>query len=115
MHVTDVPDPRVASGDPDQAITVLDKPYALHDHAIQRMELRLYANPGGWTITAYVEMDGHTVETTYEEGSGGDSPLQDAAEFLASSLGPAGAILRAGIVLKAALDRHSGDARPGKV
>lgn len=105
MHITDIPDPRVASGEPDQTITISDKPYTMYGSAIQRMELRLYANPDGWTITAYVEMDGHTVETIYEEGSGGDSPLQDAAEFLASSLGPASTILRAGIVLKAALDR----------
>lgn len=104
MHVTDVPDPHAISGDPDQTITVSDKPYTIYDHTVQRVELRLYTNPDGWTITAYIEMDGHTVETAYEEGRGGGTPLHDAAKFLASSLGPAGTILRAGIILRAALD-----------
>ena len=105
MHITDIPDPRVASGQPDQTITISDKPYTMHGSAIQRMELRLYTNPDGWTITAFVKMDGHTVETIYEEGSGGRTPLQDAAEFLASTLGPAATILRAAMILQAALDQ----------
>ena len=105
MHVTDVSDPHAISGEPDQTIIVSDKPHTLYGRIIQRVELRLYVNQDAWTITVHIGMDGHTVETVYEEGRGGHSPLQDAAGFLMSTLGPAATILRAAIILQAALDQ----------
>ena len=110
MHVIDVPDPGRISGDPDDTITVLDKPHTMYGSTIRGMELRLYTVQNGWLITAHIDMDGHTIETTYEEGRGGDTPLQNAAGFLMHNMGPAGAILRAKIALEAALDQL-----PGKV
>ncbi|MCE2508345.1 MAG: hypothetical protein J4G04_03460 [Nitrosopumilaceae archaeon] len=113
MHVTDVPDPGRISRRPDGVVTILERPYTLQGSTIHRMELRLYAegSPGRLysIITAYLEMDGHSIETIYDEGHRGDTPLQDAARFLMSSVGPSGAILRARLALEAALDR------PGKV
>ena len=107
MHVSDVPDTGVVSGCPDDVVRILDGPYTIHGYTIHRMELRLYMKSGAglphWIITAYIEMDGHTIETIYEEGRGRAS-LQDTANFLASSLGPSGAILRARISLEAALE-----------
>ena len=113
LRVTDVPDPGRIARSPDDTVTILERPYTLHGSTVSRMELRLYTegDPGRpySIITAYLEMDGHSIETIYDEGYRGDAPLRDAAGFLVSSVGPSGAILRARVALEAALGR------PGKV
>ena len=113
MRVTDVPDPGRISRRPDDVVTILERPHTLHGSTVSRMELRLYTEGDPSRpysiITAYLEMDGHSIETIYDEGYRGDAPLQDAAAFLVSNVGPSGTILRARVALEAALDR------PGKV
>ena len=113
MHVADVPDPGRIARSPDGVVTILGRPYTMGGSTISRMDLRLYTEGGPGRpysiITAYLEMDGHSIETIYDEGYRGDTPLQDAAGFLVSSVGPSGAILRARVALEAALDQ------PGKV
>lgn len=109
MRVTDVPEPGRIARSPDDTVTILERPYTLHGSTVSKMDLRLYTEGGGGRpysiITAYLEMDGHSIETIYDEGYRGDTPLRDAAGFLVSSVGPSGAILRAKVALEAALDR----------
>lgn len=109
MHVADLPNSDLAGRDPDGTEVILDRPYAVSGRTVSRLELRLYSErrrAGPYcTITAYAEIDGHTIETVYDEGYRGRTPLEDAAEFIRSGPGPAGLVLRAGISLDAALDR----------
>ena len=103
MHVIDVPDIDRIRHTPDGTITILDRPCRMHGWMISMIELRLYMNGPDQPciITAYIMMGGHTIETTYQDGCSGETPLQDAAEFLMYNLGPSGVVLRAKIALEA--------------
>ena len=78
MRVTDVPDPGRISRRPDDVVTILERPHTLHGSTVSRMELRLYTEGDPSRpysiITAYLEMDGHSIETIYDEGYRGDTP-----------------------------------------
>lgn len=106
MHVADIPD-ALAGKDPDSSYIILDRPYTVSGRTISHLELRLYLEKrlaGEYCIiTAYAHMDAHTIETIYDEGYRGETPLSDAVEFIMSGPGPAGLLLRVGISLDMAL------------
>ena len=78
MHVADLPNSDLAGRDPDGTEVILDRPYAVSGRIVSRLELRLYSErrrAGSYcTITAYAEIDGHTIETVYDEGYRGRTP-----------------------------------------
>lgn len=107
MDFSDIPD-AVAQKSPNDVVTLLCEPFHMQDMLVKRIELRLYkitreCRPY-YVIVAYLEMDGHTVQMTYDEGYWKDNPLQRVADFVISQLGISSIIIRARIVLDTYLD-----------
>ena len=106
LHVDDAD---VAPVEPGESILLLDTPCMLWDVTVSRMELRLYTgcgHNGTDLVTAYIEINGHTVEITYQTGY--VDTLENISGFLVSYLGISGVVLRAKIVLETALRDSNG-------
>ena len=112
MNIIDMYDPERVSREPD-SIEVLFKSSS-YDHegfSVKRVELRHYIEKkdvslGTYSlITSYVETDKGSVEMIYDEGFRGDDSLSRTVQFLVSTLGISGLILRSIITLKEQLDQ----------
>lgn len=112
MNVIDIYDSERVRRKPD-GIEVLFKS-ASFDHegfSVKRVELRHYIekkdeNLGQYSlITSYVETDKGSVEMIYDEGFRGEDSLSRTVQFLVSTLGISGLILRSIITLKEQLDK----------
>ena len=114
LKILDVKNHERINQEPDQIKKILESnPISEQGFLIKNLELRWYKEKfdkknGQYShITALVETDRGSVETTFEEGFLGDSPLDRAAEFLASQLGISGVILRSLITLKNELEKQN--------
>lgn len=109
MNIYDVSNTIVQSKSPDDVVVILQEPFQMHGMVVNKIELRLYQtnryNRPYHVIVAYLEMDGHIVQMTYDEGPRGDDPLRRAADFLMSHLGISALVLRARILV----DTHADD------
>ena len=112
MNIIDMYDPERVSREPD-SIEVLFKS-SNYDHegfSVKRVELRHYIEKkdvslGPYSlITSYVETDKGSVEMIYDEGFRGENSLSRTVQFLVSTLGISGLILRSIITLKEQLDQ----------
>ena len=112
MNIIDMYDPERVSREPD-SIEVLFKS-SNYDHegfSVKRVELRHYIEKkdvslGPYSlITSYVETDKGSVEMIYDEGFRGEDSLSRTVQFLVSTLGISGLILRSIITLKEQLDQ----------
>ncbi len=91
---------------PDQTIIVFENAsFAQQDFTVNKVELCLYrektdANLGIYSlITSVVHTDKGCIEMTYDEGFRGTDSLKSAAQFLSSTLGVSGVVLRSIIAL----------------
>jgi len=107
MIIVDLHDPRRVNRTPDDVKVLLSSGnFTQDDFVISKVELRLYNERtdeklGVYAlITSFVETDKGSVEMIYDEGFRGEGPLLRAAEFLTSSLGISGMILRSIISLR---------------
>ena len=110
----DVKNPERINREPNQIKKILkSNPISEQGFLIKNLELRWYKekfdqNQGQYShITAFVDTDKGSVETTFEEGFLGVSPLERSAEFLSSQLGISGVILRSLITLKNELEKQN--------
>jgi len=107
MTIVDLHDPQRVNRTPDDVEVLLSSGNFTQDNfVISKVELRLYNERtdeklGVYSlITSFVETDKGSVEMIYDEGFRGEGPLLRAAEFLTSSLGISGMILRSIISLR---------------
>jgi len=107
MIIVDLHDPRRVNRTPDDVKVLLSSGnFTQDDFVISKVELRLYNERtdeklGVYSlITSFVETNKGSVEMIYDEGFRGEGPLLRAAEFLTSSLGISGLILRSIISLR---------------
>ena len=107
MIIVDLHDPRRVNRTPDDVKVLLSSGnFTQDDFVISKVELRLYNERtdeklGVYSlITSFVETNKGSVEMIYDEGFRGEGPLLRAAEFLTSSLGISGMILRSIISLR---------------
>ena len=107
MIIVDLHDPQRVNRTPDGVKVLLSSGnFTQDDFIISKVELRLYNERtdeklGVYSlITSFVETNKGSVEMIYDEGFRGEGPLLRAAEFLTSSLGISGLILRSIISLR---------------
>ena len=112
MKVVDLLNPERVNRLPDNSIKLFSgKDYSEHGFQIKKVELRLFIEKtdkklGPYSlITSLVETDKGTIEMIYEEGYKGQNSLEHSKDFLVSSLGISGLILRSVIALESALKR----------
>ncbi len=105
--IIDLHDPRRVGKTPDDVRVLVSSGDFLQDEfKISKVELRLYLEGtdeklGDYSlITSFVETDRGSIEMIYDEGFRGKDSLLRAAEFLTSSLGISGLILRSVISLR---------------
>lgn len=107
MNIVDLHDPKRVDKTPD-AIEILFSSgnFVQDDFKISKVELRLYSEQtdeklGIFSlITSFVETDRGSIEMIYDEGFRGENSLLRATEFLKSTLGISGLILRSIITLR---------------
>jgi len=107
MIIVDLHDPQRVNKTPDGVEVLLSSGNFVQDgFTISKVELRLYNERtdeklGVYSlITSFVETDNGSVEMIYDEGFRGEESLLRAAEFLTSTLGISGLILRSIISLR---------------
>ena len=107
MIIVDLHDPQRVNKTPDGVEVLLSSGnFVQDDFTISKVELRLYNERtdeklGVYSlITSFVETDKGSVEMIYDEGFRGEKSLLRAAEFLTSTLGISGLILRSIISLR---------------
>ena len=107
MTIVDLHDPQRVNRTPDDVKVLLSSGNFPQDgFTISKVELRLYNERtdeklGVYSlITSFVETDKGSVEMIYDEGFRGEESLLRAAEFLTSTLGISGLILRSIISLR---------------
>jgi len=107
MIIVDLHDPQRVNKTPDGVEVLLSSGNFVQDgFTISKVELRLYNERtdeklGVYSlITSFVETDNGSVEMIYDEGFRGEKSLLRAAEFLTSTLGISGLILRSIISLR---------------
>ena len=112
MKIIDLPNPERINRLPDDTIVVFsEKEYSEYGFKIKKIELRLFIektdeNLGPYSlITSFMDTDKGSIEMLYEEGYPGENSLERSRDFLVSSLGISGLILRSVIALESALDR----------
>ncbi len=107
MNIVDLHDPTRVDKTPD-AIEILFSSgnFVQDDFKISKVELRLYSEQtdeklGIFSlITSFVETDRGSIEMIYDEGFRGENSLLRVTEFLKSTLGISGLILRSIITLR---------------
>ncbi len=111
MNIVDLHDPTRVGGIPNAVKILFSSGNFIQDEfKILKVELRLYSEQtdeklGVFSlITSFVETDRGTVEMIYDEGFRGEDSLLRASEFLTSSLGISGLILRSVISLREKLN-----------
>ncbi len=107
MTIVDLHDPQRVNRTPDGVEVLLSSGNFVQDgFTISKVELRLYNERtdeklGVYSlITSFVETDKGSVEMIYDEGFRGEESLLRAAEFLTSTLGISGLVLRSIISLR---------------
>jgi len=107
MIIVDLHDPQRVNRTPDDVQVLLSSGNFVQDgFTISKVELRLYNERtddklGNYSlITSFVETDKGSVEMIYDEGFRGEKSLLRAAEFLTSTLGISGLVLRSIISLR---------------
>ena len=112
MKIIDLPNPDRVNRLPDESIELFSgKNFSEHGFQIKKVELRLFIEKtdkklGPYSlITSLLDTDKGSIEMIYEEGFIGLNALERSKDFLVSSLGISGLILRSTIALKSALDR----------
>ena len=107
MIIVDLHDPQRVNRTPDDIHVLLSSGNFVQDgFTISKVELRLYNERtddklGNYSlITSFVETDKGSVEMIYDEGFRGEESLLRAAEFLTSTLGISGLVLRSIISLR---------------
>ncbi len=107
MNIVDLHDPQRVNKTPDDVEVLFSSGnFVQEDFTISKVELRLYSERtdeklGNYSlITSFVETDKGSVEMIYDEGFRGEESLSRAAEFLISTLGISGLILRSIISLR---------------
>ena len=112
MKIIDLPNPERVNREPDSSITLFsEQNYSEHGFKIQKVELRLFIEKrdvklGPYSlITSFVDTDKGSIEMIYEEGYHGLNSLERSKDFLVSSLGISGLILRSVISLESALNQ----------
>jgi len=110
MNIIDLPNPERINRLPDKStILFSEKNYSEHGFKIKKVELRLFIEKideklGPYSfITSFVDTDKGSIEMIYEEGYHGMNSLERSKDFLISSLGISGLILRSLIALESAL------------
>ena len=110
MKIIDVPNPERINRIPDKSVVIFsEQNYSEHGFKIKKVELRLFIektdeNLGPFSlITSHVDTDKGSIEMIYEEGYIGTNSLERSKDFLVSSLGISGLILRSVIALESAL------------
>lgn len=111
MKIIDLLNPERINRLPDKStILFSEKNYFEHGFKIKKVELRLFIekideNLGPYSlITSLLDTDKGSIEMIYEEGYHGTNSLERSVEFLVSSLGISGLILRSTIALESALN-----------
>jgi len=107
MHKVDLHDPARVAKTPDEIQVLFSSGnFIQDDFIISKVELRLYLERtdeklGPYSlITSFVDTNRGSVEMIYDEGFRGESQLLRASEFLKSTLGISGLILRSIISLR---------------
>ncbi len=107
MIIVDLHEPQRVNKTPDGVEVLLSSGNFVQDgFTISKVELRLYNERtdeklGVYSlITSFVETDKGSVEMIYDEGFRGEESLLRAAEFLTSTLGISGLVLRSIISLR---------------
>ena len=110
MKIIDLPNPERINRLPDKSTVLFSKKnYSEHGYKIKNVELRLFIEKtdeklGPYSlITCLVDTDKGSIEMAYEEGYHGMNSLERSKDFLVSSLGISGLILRSTIALESAL------------
>ena len=110
MKIIDLLNPERINRLPDKStILFSEKNYSEHGFKIKKVELRLFIEKideklGPYSlITSFVDTDKGSIEMIYEEGYHGMNSLERSKDFLISSLGISGLILRSLIALESAL------------
>ena len=111
MKIIDLPTPERVNRLPDKStILFSEKNYSEHGFKIKKVELRLFIEKTDETlgpyslITCFIDTDKGSIEMLYEEGYHGENSLERSKDFLVSSLGISGVILRSTIALESALN-----------
>lgn len=107
MNVYDIPN-AVTQRLPDDIVVILQEPLNMHDMLVEKIELRLYRitqeGRSYDVVVVHLEMGGHTIQMTYDEGHCRCDSLQKTADFIMSQLGMSAIILRARILLDTYMD-----------
>jgi hypothetical protein len=110
MKIIDLPNPERINRVPDRSIILFsEKNYSEHGFKIKKVELRLFIEKideklGSYSlITSFVDTDKGSIEMIYEEGYHGMNALERSKDFLLSSLGISGLIMRSLIALESAI------------
>ena len=114
MKIIDLYDPQRVNRVPDDSEILLKSgDFDFEEFLIKKIELRHYIekcdkNLGPYSlITSYVETDKGSVEMIYDEGFRGDNSFVKTVQFLVSTLGISGLILRAIITLRENIARQN--------
>ena len=109
MKIIDISDPKRINRIPDKSLTIFsEENFSEHGYKIKKVELRLFIEKndeklGPYSlITSLVDTDKGSIEMVYEEGFHGKNPLERSKDFLVSTLGISGLILRSTIALESA-------------
>jgi len=110
MKIIDISDPERINRLPNSSLTIFsEENFSEHGFKIKKVELRLFIEKtdeklGPYSlITSLVDTDKGSIEMVYEEGYHGKNTLERSKDFLVSSLGISGLILRSVIALESAL------------
>ncbi len=109
MKIIDISDPKRINRLPDSSLTIFSgKNFSENGFTIKKVELRLFIEKtdeklGPYSlITSVVDTDKGSIEMVYLEGYHGENPLESSKDFLVSTLGISGLILRSIIALESA-------------
>ena len=109
MKIIDISDPKRINRIPDKSLTIFSgEDFSEHGYKIKKVELRLFIEKtdeklGQYSlITSLVDTDKGSIEMIYLEGYHGENPLESSKDFLVSTLGISGLILRSIIALESA-------------
>jgi hypothetical protein len=109
MKIIDISDPERINRLPDKSLTIFSgENFSEHGYKIKKVELRLFIEKndeklGQYSlITSLVDTDKGSIEMIYLEGYHGENPLESSKDFLVSTLGISGLILRSIIALESA-------------
>ncbi len=109
MKIIDISDPKRINRLPDSSLTIFSgENFSENGFTIKKVELRLFIEKtdeklGPYSlITSLVDTDKGSIEMVYLEGYHGENSLESSKDFLVSTLGISGLILRSIIALESA-------------